>query len=109
DSQWQRDKRRFHELRKHDERRRRDRLDRLSGNCDSTAGAAEEAGDLSKAPKNPGCGILPAAGPASDQRQRSGLLRMNTRVMVIIPALNEEKAVGEVVRATMAVLPGVPV
>jgi hypothetical protein len=34
---------------------------------------------------------------------------MNTRVMVIVPALNEERAVGEVVRATQAVLPGVPV
>ena len=34
---------------------------------------------------------------------------MNTRVMVIIPALNEEKAVGDVVRATQAALPGVPV
>jgi glycosyltransferase involved in cell wall biosynthesis len=34
---------------------------------------------------------------------------MNKRVMVIIPALNEEKAVGEVVRATKAILPGVPV
>jgi len=29
--------------------------------------------------------------------------------MVIVPALNEEKAVGEVVRATKAILPGVPV
>jgi glycosyltransferase involved in cell wall biosynthesis len=34
---------------------------------------------------------------------------MNKRVMVIVPALNEEKAVGEVVRATKAILPGVPV
>ena len=34
---------------------------------------------------------------------------MNQRVMVIVPALNEEKAVGEVVRATKAILPGVPV
>jgi glycosyltransferase involved in cell wall biosynthesis len=34
---------------------------------------------------------------------------MSMRVMVIIPALNEEKAVGDVVRATQAVLPGVPV
>jgi glycosyltransferase involved in cell wall biosynthesis len=34
---------------------------------------------------------------------------MNARVMVIVPALNEEKTVGGVVRATKAVLPGVPV
>lgn len=34
---------------------------------------------------------------------------MKKRVMVIVPALNEERAVGEVVRATKAVLPGVPV
>ena len=34
---------------------------------------------------------------------------MNSRVMVIVPALNEERAVGEVVRATKAALPGVPV
>jgi len=34
---------------------------------------------------------------------------MKRRVMVIVPALNEERAVGEVVRATKAALPGVPV
>jgi glycosyltransferase involved in cell wall biosynthesis len=34
---------------------------------------------------------------------------MNARVMVIVPALNEEGAVGEVVRATRDLLPGVPV
>jgi glycosyltransferase involved in cell wall biosynthesis len=34
---------------------------------------------------------------------------MKKSVMVIVPALNEERAVGEVVRATKAVLPGVPV
>jgi glycosyltransferase involved in cell wall biosynthesis len=34
---------------------------------------------------------------------------MKTRAMVIVPALNEERAVGDVVRATKAVLPGVPV
>jgi glycosyltransferase involved in cell wall biosynthesis len=34
---------------------------------------------------------------------------MNARVMVIVPALNEERAVGDVVRATKAALPGAPV
>jgi glycosyltransferase involved in cell wall biosynthesis len=34
---------------------------------------------------------------------------MSARVMVIVPALNEERAVGDVVRATKAALPGVPV
>ena len=34
---------------------------------------------------------------------------MNTRVMVIIPALNEEGAVGAVVRGAKAALPGAPV
>jgi glycosyltransferase involved in cell wall biosynthesis len=34
---------------------------------------------------------------------------MNARVMVIVPALNEERAVGDVVRAAKAALPGAPV
>jgi glycosyltransferase involved in cell wall biosynthesis len=34
---------------------------------------------------------------------------MNNRVMVIVPALNEEGAVGEVVRAAKVALPGAPV
>jgi hypothetical protein len=34
---------------------------------------------------------------------------MNSRVMVIIPTLNEEEAIGDVVRGVREVLPGVPV